>query len=168
MNELKKLPISEQVFERLKTENRLYIDKTEYIDKMIHDGTYYFLSRPRRFGKSLLLSTIEAFFLGKRELFEGLYIGEAEKDWAVHPVLHIDFSLQSYETEQDLHDMLNLYLSKQEAVYGADASETSLALRFGGLIERAYKKTGKGVVILIDEYDKPLLEAIGDGELQER
>lgn len=167
MEELKKLPIGEQEFELLRRENRLYIDKTDLIYQMIQDGIYYFLSRPRRFGKSLLLSTIEAYFLGKRELFDGLYIDSVEKDWAEHPVLHIDFSKQSYQSEQDLKDMLNSYLVKQEAIYGADASETSLALRFSGLIQRAYEKTGKGVVILIDEYDKPLLQAINDPVRQE-
>lgn len=166
--ELQELPIGEQVFETLRREGYLYIDKTELIYSMTQKGTYYFLSRPRRFGKSLLLSTIEAYFLGKRELFEGLYLSQVEHDWPIHPVFHIDFSKQSYDSAQDLHDMLNSYLVKQEAIYGADASETSLALRFSGLIQRAYEKTGKGVVILIDEYDKPLLEAIGDPERQER
>lgn len=166
--ELQELPIGEQVFETLRREGYLYIDKTELIYSMTQKGTYYFLSRPRRFGKSLLLSTIEAYFLGKRELFNGLYIANQEKDWPIHPVFHIDFSLQSYETETDLQAMLNDYLSNLENVYGASESESTIALRFKGLIRRAYEKTGKGVVILIDEYDKPLLEAIGDPERQER
>ena len=166
--ELQELPIGEQVFETLRREGYLYIDKTELIYSMTQKGTYYFLSRPRRFGKSLLLSTIEAYFLGKRELFNGLYIANQEKDWPIHPVFHIDFSLQSYETETDLQAMLNDYLSNLEKVYGASESESTIALRFKGLIRRAYEKTGKGVVILIDEYDKPLLEAIGDPERQER
>lgn len=168
MEALRKLPIGEQSFAKLRTEDRLYVDKTEYIYKMVHEGTYYFLSRPRRFGKSLLLSTMEAYFLGQRELFDGLYIAAQEEEWIEYPVMHIDFSLQSYESEQDLHDLLNVYLSKQEEVYDSNENETSLALRFGGIIERANKKTGKGVVILIDEYDKPLLEAIGNEALQER
>lgn len=166
--ELQELPIGEQVFETLRREGYLYIDKTELIYSMTQKGTYYFLSRPRRFGKSLLLSTIEAYFLGKRELFNGLYIANQKKDWPIHPVFHIDFSLQSYETETDLQAMLNDYLSNLEKVYGASESESTIALRFKGLIRRAYEKTGKGVVILIDEYDKPLLEAIGDPERQER
>ena len=95
---LQTLPIGEQSFEKLRTRNRLYVDKTEYIYKMIQDGTCYFLSRPRRFGKSLLLNTIEAYFLGKRELFDGLYIATQEKDWFVHPVMHLDFSAESYNT----------------------------------------------------------------------
>ena len=166
--ELQELPIGEQVFETLRRERYLYIDKTELIYSMTQKGTYYFLSRPRRFGKSLLLSTIEAYFLGKRELFNGLYIGTHEHDWPIHPVFHIDFSLQSYETETDLQAMLNDYLANLEKVYGASESESTITLRFKGLIRRAYEKTGKGVVILIDEYDKPLLEAIGDPERQER
>ena len=166
--ELRELPIGEQVFETLRREGYLYIDKTELIYSMTQKGTYYFLSRPRRFGKSLLLSTIEAYFLGKRELFNGLYIATQEKDWPIHPVFHIDFSLQSYETETDLQAMLNDYLANLEKVYGASESESTIALRFKGLIRRAYEKTGKGVVILIDEYDKPLLEAIDDPERQER
>ena len=166
--ELPELPIGEQVFETLRRERYLYIDKTELIYSMTQKGTYYFLSRPRRFGKSLLLSTIEAYFLGKRELFNGLYIGTQEHDWPIHPVFHIDFSLQSYETETDLQAMLNDYLANLEKVYGASESESTITLRFKGLIRRAYEKTGKGVVILIDEYDKPLLEAIEDPERQER
>ena len=165
--DLRKLPIGEQDFETLRRENRLYIDKTELIYQMVQDGTYYFLSRPRRFGKSLLLSTLEAYFLGKRDLFDGLYVSHVESEWAEHPVMHIDFSKQSYGSEQDLYDMLNLYLGGQEDIYGADIRETSVALRFAGVIERAYKKTGKGVVILIDEYDKPLLQAINEPAKQE-
>lgn len=165
--DLQKLPIGEQDFETLRRENRLYIDKTELIYQMVQDGTYYFLSRPRRFGKSLLLSTLETYFLGKREFFDGLYISQVESEWAEHPVMHIDFSKQSYGSEQDLYDMLNLYLGGQEDMYGADTRETSVALRFAGVIERAYKKTGKGVVVLIDEYDKPLLQAINDSAKQD-
>jgi len=166
--DLLKLPIGEQSFEKLRTENRLYVDKTEYVYRMTQDGTHYFLSRPRRFGKSLLLSTIEAYFLGKRELFEGLYIGQVEKDWPVHPIFHLDFNAQTYNSEQDLFDMLNNYLDSQESLYGRRESETSVSLRFAGLIRRAYEKYGKRVVILIDEYDKPLLQAIGNPELQDR
>ena len=165
--ELQELPIGEQVFETLRRERYLYIDKTELIYSMTQKGTYYFLSRPRRFGKSLLLSTIEAYFLGKRELFNGLYIGTQEHDWPIHPVFHIDFSLQSYETETDLQAMLNDYLANLETVYGASESESTITLRFKWLVRNAYEKTGQRVVILVDEYDKPLLESIGNPELQE-
>ena len=112
MEKLKKLPIGEQSFEKLRRENRLYVDKTEFVYRMAQDGTYYFLSRPRRFGKSLLLSTIEAYFLGQRELFEGLYVTTQEKDWFVHPVMHLDFSAQSYISEEKLYNIINNFLLK--------------------------------------------------------
>ena len=167
--QLQKLPIGEQSFSKLRRERKLYVDKTEFVYKLTQeDGAYFFLSRPRRFGKSLFLNTLEAYFLGKRELFDGLYIGEVEKDWFVHPVLHLDFSAESYNSEDALYEKINTFLSKQEAIYGADASETGLGSRFEGLIQRAYEKTGQGVVILVDEYDKPLLETIGNTERQEK
>ena len=166
--ELLKLPIGEQSFAKLRREDRLYVDKTEFVYRMAQDGTHYFLSRPRRFGKSLLLSTIEAYFLGQKELFEGLYIGEVEKEWCVYPVFHFDFNTQTYESEEDLHIILNDYLTKLEAKYGARETEVTPALRFQGLVQRAYEKTGKGVVILVDEYDKPLLQAINKPELQDK
>ena len=166
--ELQTLPIGEQSFIKLRSKNRLYVDKTEYIYRMIQDGTCYFLSRPRRFGKSLLLNTIEAYFQGKRELFEGLYIGKVEQDWFVHPVMHLDFSAQSYDSEQKLYNKINAFLAKEESVYGSDASEVDLAQRFEGIIQRAYQQSNQGVVILVDEYDKPLLETIANPELQDK
>ena len=167
--QLQKLPIGEQSFSKLRRERKLYVDKTEFVYKLTQeDGAYFFLSRPRRFGKSLFLNTLEAYFLGKRELFDGLYIGEVEKDWFMHPVLHLDFSAESYNSEDALYEKLNTFLSKQEAIYGADASEKGLGSRFEGLIQRAYEQTGQGVVILVDEYDKPLLETMGNTELQEK
>ena len=114
--ELKTLPIGEQSFVKLRTKNRLYVDKTEFIYRMIQDGTCYFLSRPRRFGKSLLLNTIEAYFQGKKELFEGLYIANQEKEWVKHPVFHLDFSAQSYDSEQKLYNKINTFLTKKEAI----------------------------------------------------
>ncbi len=166
--ELQTLPIGEQSFVKLRTKNRLYVDKTEFIYRMIQDGTCYFLSRPRRFGKSLLLNTIEAYFQGKKELFEGLYIANQEKEWVKHPVFYLDFSAQSYDSEQKLYNKINTFLAKKEAIYGSDASEVDLGSRFEGLIQRAYNQDCQGVVILVDEYDKPLLEAIGNPELQEQ
>ena len=166
--QLQTLPIGEQSFEKLRTRNRLYVDKTEYIYKMIQDGTCYFLSRPRRFGKSLLLNTIEAYFLGKRELFEGLYIATQEQNWAVHPVMHLDFNAQNYDSEQKLNSFLNSFLCRQEDIYGANPNDVDLGVRFEGVIRRAYEKTGRGVVILVDEYDKPLLQAINNSALQDQ
>ena len=159
-------PIGIQNFEKLRKEGYFYIDKTALIYKMVKTGSYYFLSRPRRFGKSLLVSTLEAYFQGKRELFEGLAIAGLEKDWTVRPVLHIDLNISKYETAEDLSDMLNDFLTNWEAVYGSAPSETSLALRFKGVIKRAYEQTGQRVAILVDEYDKPMLQAIGNEELQ--
>ena len=165
--ELRELPIGEQVFETLRTDGYLYVDKTELIYRMIQKGKFYFLSRPRRFGKSLLLSTIEAFFLGKRELFNGLYIANQEQEWVEHPVLHLDFSTQNYKSEQNVYNILNDFLDEYEAKYGRKEGETDVALRFKWLVRNAYEKTGQRVVILVDEYDKPLLESIGNPELQE-
>ena len=159
-------PIGIQNFEKLRKEGYFYIDKTALIYKMVKTGSYYFLSRPRRFGKSLLVSTLEAYFQGKRELFEGLAIAGLEKDWTVRPVLHIDLNISKYETAEDLSDMLNDFLTNWEAVYGSAPSETSLALRFKGVIKRAYEQMGQRVAILVDEYDKPMLQAIGNEELQ--
>ena len=166
--DLQKLPIGEQSFERLRKANFLYVDKTEDIYRLTHEGTYYFLSRPRRFGKSLLLSTIEAYFQGKRELFDGLYISHKEEDWSEHPVLHLDFSTQNYKSEQNIYNILNDFLDEYEAKYGRKEGETDVALRFKWLVRLACEKTGRGVVILVDEYDKPLLETIGNPELQEK
>ena len=113
-------PIGIQNFEKLRKEGYFYIDKTALIYKMVKTGSYYFLSRPRRFGKSLLVSTLEAYFQGKRELFEGLAIAGLEKDWTVRPVLHIDLNISKYETAEDLSDMLNDFLTNWEAVYFRD------------------------------------------------
>ena len=165
--DLQTLPIGEQSFEKMRREDRLYVDKTEYVYRMAKKGTYYFLSRPRRFGKSLLLSTIEAYFLGQRELFDGLYVASQEKDWFVHPVMHLDFSAQSYTSEEKLYNIINNFLLKQEAIFGSRPGEVDLGLRFEGVIQRAYEQTGRGVVILVDEYDKPLLHAISKLEQQD-
>jgi len=163
-----KLPIGIQDFEKIRTGGYLYIDKTEQVYNLVSEGSYYFLSRPRRFGKSLLISTIKALFLGKRELFKGLAIDRKEDwDWAVHPVLHLDLNTEKYDSKEKLENLLNDFLVKEEAKYGRQESETSPGLRFQGIIQRAYEKTGQRVVILVDEYDKPMLQAIGNRELQD-
>ena len=159
-------PIGVQNFESLRKDGYYYIDKTELIYKIVSEGRYYFLSRPRRFGKSLLLSTIHAYFDGKRELFEGLAIEKLEKEWTEHPILHLDLNIARYASTSDLEDILNRNLVAWEKLYGADPAERSLPLRFAGIIDRAYHKTGQRTVILIDEYDKPLLQALHDEELQ--
>ena len=162
-----KLPIGIQSFEKLRTEEYLYIDKTARIYEMVSGGCYYFLSRPRRFGKSLLLNTLESYFLGKRELFDGLAITELESDWLEYPVLHLDLNTQKYDLPESLTTLLDEVVTKWERIYGSDASETAIGRRFQGVIARAYEKTGRQVVILVDEYDKPLLQAIGNPELQD-
>lgn len=159
-------PIGIQNFESLREDGYVYVDKTALIYKLVTTGRYYFLSRPRRFGKSLLLSTLEAYFQGKRELFKGLAIEKLEKDWTVRPVLHLDLNISKYDKPESLDEMLEKALSRWESLYGADPSERSFALRFAGIIERAVQLTGHRVAILVDEYDKPMLQAIGNEELQ--
>lgn len=163
---MRKYPVGIQSFESLRKEGYLYIDKTELIYRLISTGKYYFLSRPRRFGKSLLISTIEAYYLGQKELFQGLFIDGTEKNWISYPILHFDLSAQKYDSAESLYDILNDILAKWEKKYGTEPSEVSLSLRFQGIIQRAAEKAGKGVVILVDEYDKPMLQAIGNDNLQ--
>lgn len=161
-------PIGIQNFEKIRRDGYFYIDKTALIYKMAKTGSYYFLSRPRRFGKSLLLSTLEAYFSGKKELFEGLAIEKLEKEWTRYPILHLDLNTEKYENAQSLDNILNDTLTHWESLYGAAPSEVSFPLRLKGIIRRACEQTGQRVVILIDEYDKPMLQAIGDAELQEK
>lgn len=161
-----KYPIGLQSFEKIRTGGFTYVDKTDMIYLLATRGSYYFLSRPRRFGKSLLISTLEAYFAGRKELFSGLAIETLEKDWESYPILHLDLNNQKYDTPESLYDILNLNVSKWENIYGRYEEETTLSLRFLGVIERAYKKMGKQVVILVDEYDKPLLQAINNASLQ--
>ena len=160
-------PIGIQNFEKLRQNGYLYIDKTALIYQLVTSGSYYFLSRPRRFGKSLLISTLEAYFQGKRELFSGLAIEKLEKEWEKHPIFHLDLNISKYDTPDSLDAMLNEALIGWEKRYGKGEGEVTHALRFKGVIKRAYQQTGERVVILVDEYDKPLLQAIGNKQLQE-
>ena len=162
-----KLPIGIQSFEDLRNKGFKYVDKTAIVYKLVTEGKYYFLSRPRRFGKSLLLNTFESYFLGKRELFNGLAIAELEHDWTEYPVLHLDLNTQKYDSPEALSTLLDEEVTKWERIYGKDESESAIGRRFQGIIRRAYEKTGRQVVILVDEYDKPMLQAIGNTELQE-
>lgn len=161
----KNYPIGIQSFEKVRSGNYSYIDKTELIFQLVNSGQYYFLSRPRRFGKSLLVSTIEAYFQGKKELFEGLAVAALEKEWPVYPILHLDLNTEKYDTPEALEHKLSLNLKMWEDEYGANEYEYSLATRFEGVIRRAAEKTGRNVVVLIDEYDKPMLQAIGNEAL---
>ena len=154
-------PIGIQTFADIRNENYLYIDKTEYVYRMTHSGArYIFLSRPRRFGKSLLVSTLHSYFEGRRELFQGLAIEALEKDWTVYPVLHFDMSMAKHMEKKQLESMLNLQLLKYENIYGKVEDETGLNDRLAGIIQRACTQTGQKVVVLIDEYDAPLLDVV--------
>ena len=161
-----KYPIGIQDFEKLRTNGYSYVDKSRFVYKLATEGEYYFLSRPRRFGKSLFLSTLEAYFQGKKELFEGLAIYDLETDWKKYPIFHIDLNTANFREKDSLYMVLNDYLTTWESKYGARESEATLALRFKGVIARAAEKEGCGVVILIDEYDKPILQTLRDPELQ--
>ena len=169
----RKLPIGVQSFEILRENNFLYIDKTRYVAQLL-SGRVYFLSRPRRFGKSLFLSTLSAYFRGEKELFEGLYLAQAEEElarqskreaWQKHPVLYIDLNAEVYSDERALENILNVHLTQFEKLYGTEPTETTYPSRFAGIMRRACEKTGQRVVVLVDEYDKPLLQTL-DAEQQ--
>ena len=160
-------PVGIQNFESLRRDGYFYVDKTAKIYELAKTGRYYFLSRPRRFGKSLLVSTLKAYFQGKKELFEGLAMQEVEKEWKQYPVLYLDLNTRKYESEDSLSELLDEYLIGWENIYGKNEAEKGLERRFAGVIRRAHEKTGERVAILIDEYDKPMLQAIGDQKRQD-
>jgi hypothetical protein len=168
MEALKRLPIGMQSFEDIRKKDFLYVDKTDLVYELATGGSkYYFLSRPRRFGKSLLLSTLHAYFDGRKDLFEGLAIEQLEKGWVKYPVLHVDLNTGAYTTPEALKNKLSTQLLYWEEIYGKNDGIIELGDRFEGVIRRAYEQTGQQVVILVDEYDKPMLEAIADEQLQE-
>ena len=154
-------PIGIQTFQKIREGNYLYIDKTEYVYKMTHSASsYIFLSRPRRFGKSLLTSTLHAYFEGRKELFEGLAIDKMETEWSRYPVLHFDMSMAKHVDKERLEQMLSVQLYRYEETYGKVNEEVTLNDRFSGLIRRVCHQTGRQVVVLIDEYDAPLLDVV--------
>lgn len=156
---LKLYPVGIQTFERIRKENKLYIDKTEYVYRMTHSGgCYFFLSRPRRFGKSLLVSTFESYFSGKKELFEGLAIEKLEQEWMEYPVLHFDMSGGKHMEKEQLEDYLSNRLEAEERKWGTTHSKRGVNDRLTELITTAYEISGKLVVVLIDEYDAPMLD----------
>ncbi len=158
-------PIGIQTFERIRKEDKLYIDKTEYIYRMTHtNGTYFFLGRPRRFGKSLLVSTMQSYFEGKKELFEGLAIEKLEKEWTEYPMLHFDMSGGKHMEKEQLEEYLQDMLDEQAALLGLDIEKKSPNLRFKDMILQLNERTGKQVVVLIDEYDAPLLDVVHETE----
>ncbi len=162
-------PIGIQSFPEIREKDWLYVDKTEYIYQLVTQAKYVFLSRPRRFGKSLLISTIEEYFKGRRELFEGLAISKHECDWTEHPVLHLDLSGCPSESPTGLYEILDDFLTRWETQYAiATDKSISAGLRFKGIILKAHRQTGKRVAILVDEYDKPLLQTVDKPDLQEK
>ena len=161
-------PVGIQNFESLRNDGYFYVDKTELMYRLVKTGRYYFLSRPRRFGKSLLISTLEAYFQGKKELFEGLAVHGLENEWAEYPILHLDLNTRKYDTPEALDQELSKHLEQWEKEYGDEYSGRAVEERFYHIIRMAYEKTGRRVVILVDEYDKPMLQAIGDDVLQDR
>ena len=160
-----KYPLGVQSFESIRHDGYLYIDKTALVYQIANGGKYYFLSRPRRFGKSLLISTLEAYFLGKKELFKGLKMEQLEQEWKVFPVLHLDLNARNYSDKEALLAELNKHLEIWEAEYGSEYKDRAPEERFQHVIVNAYKKTGKKVVILVDEYDKPLLQVFDNKPL---
>ncbi len=177
MNEPRQLPIDTQTFDLLRKTGSLYVDKTLYIERLLALGRIFFLSRPHRFGKSLFLSTLQAYFEGRKELFEGLYIAEHEEEiarrqkrepWVTSPVFYLELNAESFTNPDDLANCLNTYLISWESRYGSDGVAKSLSGRFKEVVKRAYEEEQKPVVILIDEYDKPLLETLENEELNEK
>ena len=176
MDTIRKLPLGFQDFEDLRRRNNLYVDKTPYLAKLVSRYKAFLLCRPHRFGKSLFLSTLRAYFEGKKELFVGLYIEQAEatiarqqnrEPWEKHPVLHLELNAEYFSSLAVLENCLATHLAKWEKKYGEDGVAVTPAGRFRAVVQRAYEQTGKQVVILIDEYDKPLLETIENEELNQ-
>ena len=176
MNTLRRMPIGTQDFELLRSNGDLYVDKTQYIEKLLLVGRVFFLSRPHRFGKSLFLSTLKAYFEGKKELFEGLYIEQVETElarqqkrepWESRPVLYFDLNAKNYKNSDTLTNSLSAQLLDFEQLYDVERTENEPENRFIKLIKTLYQETGKRVVILVDEYDKPLLETIENEELNQ-
>ena len=162
---LKLYPIGIQTFERIRKEDKLYIDKTEYIYRMAHtSGTYFFLGRPRRFGKSLLVTTMQSYFEGKKELFKGLAIEKLEKEWTEYPVLHFDMSGGKHMDKEQLEEYLDYRLQEEEKKWGVTKPVKGANNRLIDLINTAYEKSGKQVVVLIDEYDAPMLDVVHEKE----
>ncbi len=163
-----KFPIGKQDFKALREEGYVYVDKTALVYKMANEGTMYFLSRPRRFGKSLLLSTLNHYFRGNKQLFEGLAIAQLETEWKQHPVLRFNMNYGKFTSMADIHSCLRDNFSRIEEEYGRNREEVDFAERFSGAIRRAYKQAQQRVVVLIDEYDAPLQAALDNPELMEQ
>ena len=168
MDKKRYLPVGIQTFEELRTKGYIYVDKTRFIDSIVRIGKPYFLSRPRRFGKSLFLSTLKSYFEGRKDLFEGLAISRTETEWKKYPVLHFDFTGKNYETSDDLIMKIDDILSGYEKLYGKNTESNDVSIRFKNLIKAAHDKTGSQVVVLVDEYDKPLLQNVENPETENK
>ena len=164
MADIVRYPIGQQSFETIRNEGWLYVDKTRFIESIITFGQYYFLGRPRRFGKSLFLNTLQCFFEGKRHLFKGLYADTMEWDWEPYPVLKLDLNIEKYQTPDALDAVIEKTLREWERRYGITPEIDNPSVRFSDIIRIASEKTGKGVVILVDEYDKPLVNNLHNKE----
>ena len=172
VQQTRELSTGEQRFDILRKRGLIYVDKTMFIHPLLRSAGFYFLSRPRRFGKSLFLSTLKAYFEGKKECFKGLYLEKWEEEqaaqegreaWQEYPVLYLDLSSETFKVLFDLENILNVQLAAWEQLYGRNEVEQTYASRFKGVIQRAYEKTQKQVIVLIDEYDKPLLLTLEEG-----
>ena len=165
MEEIRKYPVGIQTFDKIREGNFVYVDKTKYIVEMLKNGSQYvFLSRPRRFGKSLFVSTLHAYYEGKKELFDGLALGDYEKKWVKHPVLHFDMSTAKHMDTKGLLSELEFKLVEYERIYGRDDQAETSNQRLMSLVKRACEQTGQKVVLLIDEYDAPLLDVVHEKE----
>ena len=161
-------PIGIQTFSEIRNNDFLYIDKTKYIYEITHPGKYVFLSRPRRFGKSLLTSTFDAYFSGRKDLFKGLAIEKLEKEWTEYPVLHFTLAMAKMGTVEDLFNQINNQLARMERMFGVERDGDDITTRFYNLVTNLYGKTSKQVVVLIDEYDAPLITVLHDPERLEK
>ena len=165
----KKYPLGIQTFSEIAKGNYYYADKTDVVYRLVHYAKDHFLSRPRRFGKSLFVSTLQAYFEGRKELFKGLAIEQLEQEWTEYPVIHLDLSGGKYYSIENLHDILNMILLRQEEKYGIENNKSqAYSARLTHILETAIQKTGKQVVVLIDEYDSPMHDSMSDKVLQEK
>ena len=158
-----KYPIGIQSFDQIINDGYVYVDKTALIHKLVTEGKIYFLSRPRRFGKSLLVSTLKNYYLGKKELFKGLAIEALEKDWLEYPVFHLSFGGENFTMAGALEDKIMDSLGQWEELYGRNPYADEMGSRFKYVLKAAHVKTGRRTVVLIDEYDKPLLDVLDTG-----
>ncbi|MDE6638193.1 MAG: AAA family ATPase, partial [Muribaculaceae bacterium] len=163
-----KYPVGIQTFSEIIKEGYIYIDKTKLIHELVTEKKYVFLSRPRRFGKSLLMSTLQAYFKGEKDLFKHLDISRLEKEWTVYPVFRLDLSQENFINPDRLMWLISSQLTKIEKYYGLKSNAPTIGLRFSDLIEQAFEKYGKKVVILIDEYDKPMLDCLHEEDLHNK